>query len=165
MSDNDAWDADDYEPPAPGKAAAVTSTDKWEGEDEDDDVKDAWDADSDDESKEDKAADGAAAAAAKAPANKKKAKLRSKIALREAAENQADEDLTPEEKAAEKLRAMKMEENAQMKLTRDMLGKALSIYSTVLHFGLFKKLWQRYQISVFIQFFICFLTKIKDLDR
>jgi len=122
MSDNDAWDADDYEPPAPGKAAVVTSTDKWEGEDEDDDVKDAWDADSDDESKEDKAADGAAAAAAKAPANKKKAKLRSKIALREAAENQADEDLTPEEKAAEKLRAMKMEENAQMKLTRDMLG-------------------------------------------
>ena len=121
MSDNDAWDADDYEPPAPGaKAAVVVSTDKWEGEDEDDDVKDAWDADSDDESKEEKPA---AAAAPAAPTNKKKAKLRSKIALKEAAEAQADEDLTPEEKAAEKLKAMKMEENAQMALTRDMLGK------------------------------------------
>lgn len=122
MSDNDAWDADDYEPPAPGKAA-VAATDKWEGEDEDDDVKDAWDADSDDESskQEDKPASATAAAAT----NKKKAKLRSKIALKEAAEAQADEDLTPEEKASEKLRAMKMEENAQMSLTRDMLGKTL----------------------------------------
>jgi len=119
MSDNDAWDADDYEPPAPGaKDAVVVSNDKWEGEDEDDDVKDAWDADSDDESKEEKPA----AAAAAAPTNKKKAKLRSKIALKEAAEAQADEDLTPEEKAAEKLKALKMEENAQMALTRDMLG-------------------------------------------
>jgi len=113
---SDAWDADDYEPPAAGSGGAskVVATDKWEGEDEDDDVKDAWDADSDEEDEK------VAAAPAAKPAAKKK--LRSKIALREAAEAQADEDLTPEEKAAEKLRAMKMEENAQMSLTRDMLG-------------------------------------------
>jgi len=116
---SDAWDADDFEPPAAGSVGAkVAVTDKWEGEDEEDDVKDAWDADSDEEEEKDKAA---AAAPAK-PATAKK-KLRSKIALREAAEAQADEtELTPEEKASEKLRALKMEENAQMSLTRDMLG-------------------------------------------
>jgi len=114
---SDAWDADDYEPPA-GGSVSVKPSDKWEGEDEDDDVKDAWDADSDEEDEKEKdAAPKPAAAAAK-----KKTKLRSKIALREAAEAQADEDLTPEEKAAEKLRALKMEESAQMSLTRDMLG-------------------------------------------
>merc|ERR1712029_811710 len=82
---SDAWDADDFEPPAAGSVGAkVAVTDKWEGEDEEDDAK---------------------------------------IALREAAEAQADEtELTPEEKASEKLRALKMEENAQMSLTRDMLG-------------------------------------------
>ena len=52
-----------------------------------------------------------------------KKKLRSKIALREAAEAQADEDLTEEEKASAKMHAMKMEEQAQMSLTRDMFGK------------------------------------------
>ena len=52
-----------------------------------------------------------------------KKKLRSKIALREASEAQADEDLTEEEKASAKMHAMKMEEQAQMSLTRDMFGK------------------------------------------
>ena len=52
-----------------------------------------------------------------------KKKLRSKIALREAAEAQADEDLTEEEKASAKMHAMKMEEQAQMSLTRDMFGE------------------------------------------
>ena len=46
---SDAWDADDYEPPAASGGVSVKPSDKWEGEDEDDDVKDAWDADSDEE--------------------------------------------------------------------------------------------------------------------
>ena len=54
MSDSDAWDADDYDPTPGSKAAAPSAnTDKWEGEDEEDDVKDAWDADSDEEKKKD----------------------------------------------------------------------------------------------------------------
>jgi len=116
MSDSDAWDADDYDPTPGSKAAApAANTDKWEGEDEEDDVKDAWDADSDeDKPKDDKPAPAKPAAAKK--------KLRSKIALREAAEAQADEDLTEEEKASAKMHAMKMEEQAQMSLTRDMFG-------------------------------------------
>ncbi|TRY67102.1 hypothetical protein TCAL_14691 [Tigriopus californicus] len=57
---SDAWDADDFEPP-PGTGAAggdapkipIAKLDKWAGEDEDDDVKDAWDkSDSDSDSGE-----------------------------------------------------------------------------------------------------------------
>ena len=43
-------DADDFEPKA---AADAPKTDKWDGEDEDDDIKDAWDADSDKEDNDD----------------------------------------------------------------------------------------------------------------
>jgi len=129
MSD---WDADDYDPPSAGggsKAVAAVN-DKWEGEDEEDDVKDAWDADSDEEKSEEKAAD---AAAPKPATTKKNKKLRDKIALKEAAAAQEEDDsLSPEDKLAEKLRLQKMEENAQYNLTRDMLGlKTGSIDSMV----------------------------------
>ena len=33
------WDADDFEPEAPAAVTVAKVTDKWEGEDEDDDVK------------------------------------------------------------------------------------------------------------------------------
>ena len=33
------WDADDFEPEAPAAVTVAKATDKWEGEDEDDDVK------------------------------------------------------------------------------------------------------------------------------
>jgi len=123
MSDNDAWDADDYEPPAAagGKSSGKAVNDKWDGEDEDDDVKDAWDADSEEEKSKEEEANKAAP---KAAASKKK-KLRDKIALKEAALQDDDEDdslKSPEDKLAEKLRLQKMEENAQFNLTRDMLG-------------------------------------------
>jgi len=128
MSDNDAWDADDYEPPTAGKAKAVVN-DKWDGEDEEDDVKDAWDADSEEE----KSKEEEKAAAPKAASSKKK-KLRDKIALKEAAlqDDEDDSEKTPEEKLADKLRLQKMEEKAQLSLTRDMLGlKTGSIDSMV----------------------------------
>jgi len=130
MSDNDAWDADDYEPPAAAdKAKAVVANDKWDGEDEEDDVKDAWDADSEEE----KSKEEAAAPAPKAASSKKK-KLRDKIALKEAAlqDDEDDSNKSPEDKLAEKMRLQKMEENAQFALTRDMLGlKTGSIDSMV----------------------------------
>ena len=109
MSDNDAWDADDYEPPAAG-AKEAAATDKWDGEDEDDDIKDAWDADSD----EDKSEKTAEASTAKAPSKKKK--LRSKIALKEAQMAQEAEDdslKSPEDKMAEKLPAPEAGRNRQ----------------------------------------------------
>ena len=33
------WDADDFDPDADGKLTAPKATDKWDGEDEDDDIK------------------------------------------------------------------------------------------------------------------------------
>ena len=33
------WDADDFDPDADGKLSAPKLTDKWDGEDEDDDIK------------------------------------------------------------------------------------------------------------------------------
>ncbi|KAK5915417.1 hypothetical protein OYC64_015670 [Pagothenia borchgrevinki] len=46
------WDAETFEPEEPNKKAAVV--DKWEGEDDEDDVKDNWD--DDEEEKEKRAA-------------------------------------------------------------------------------------------------------------
>jgi len=131
MSDNDAWDADDYEPPAAASSKAVAANDKWDGEDEDDDVKDAWDADSEEEKSKEEPAPQAEASKVS-----KKKKLRDKIALKEAAQAQDEEDddslKSPEDKLAEKLRRQKMEEDAQYALTRDMLGlKSGSIDSMV----------------------------------
>merc|ERR1712156_474525 len=48
MSDAD-WDAEDYEPPKATAAVTPRVADRWEGEDEDDDVKDSWDKESDEE--------------------------------------------------------------------------------------------------------------------
>merc|ERR1711878_199216 len=48
MSDAE-WDADDFEPKTSNLEAERPKTDKWGGEDEDDDVKDSWDKESDDD--------------------------------------------------------------------------------------------------------------------
>jgi len=121
------WDADDFEPEvtAAGGAAARPS-DKWDGEDEDDDVKDAWDAESEDEKTEDPNAE-------KVVRVKKKKTLAQKIAEKEEAAEQAklerlaqeeaDKNLdTPEGRLAEKLRIQKMTEENDLKLAKEMMG-------------------------------------------
>lgn len=119
----DAWDADDFEPEAPTNAGP---SDRWEGEDEDDDVKDAWDkSDDEDDSKGDDKP--------KAVQRKKKKKIGDIIAEKEAAKEaqldaKASEEAkkkalnTPEARNAEKLRLLKMEENANLQLAKDMMG-------------------------------------------
>jgi len=114
MSDEE-WDADGFEP------NRVAPTDKWDGEDEDDDVKDAWDKS---DSEEDKSKDSTSEET-KTTKTKPKKKLADKIAEREAMkERQLAQraPLTEEEKLAEKLRLQKMEENANIQLARDMCG-------------------------------------------
>ena len=110
-------DADGFQP---GK---VEPTDKWEGEDEDDDIKDAWDkSDSEDDiSKDSNSGEN------KITKTKPKKKLADKIAEREALkekERAARAPMTEEEKLAEKLRLQKLEENANIQLARDMCGKS-----------------------------------------
>ena len=110
-------DADGFQP---GK---VEPTDKWEGEDEEDDIKDAWDkSDSEDDISKDSNSEEN-----KITKTKPKKKLADKIAEREALkekERAARAPLTEEERLAEKLRLQKLEENANIQLARDMCGKS-----------------------------------------
>lgn len=101
---------------------------KWEGEDEDDDVKDSWDAD--DVEEEEKKPEPA-----KPQAKKHKNKLEEKIAEREQKARLEKEQLqkrlheipitkemTPEEKLAERLRRQKLVEASDLENTKELLG-------------------------------------------
>jgi len=113
MSDEE-WDADGFQP---GK---VVPTDKWDGEDEDDDIKDAWDKS---DSEEDKSKDSNSEETR--VKTKPKKKLAEKIAEREAQREKelaARRPQTEEEKLAEKLKQQKLEEKANIDQLRDMCG-------------------------------------------
>jgi len=125
MSDAD-WDAEDYEPPKAGGSSKID--DRWEGEDEDDDVKDSWDKESDEDDNSKGSEDSV-----KAVQRKKKKKLQDIIAEKEAAkmkelEDQArlkaEEDAanTPEGKLAKKLKQKEQDEKESLALAMDMMG-------------------------------------------
>jgi len=118
------WDADDFEP---GEAGAPKVSDKWEGEDEDDDIKDAWDAESEEENSQKDESE------VKAVKVKKKKTLAQKIAEKEEAAALAREERiareeeekqlnTPEGKLAEKMRLQKLAEENDLKLAQEMMG-------------------------------------------
>jgi len=123
MSDDLAWDAEDFEPP---KITAPKTTDKWEGEDEDDELKDNWDEDSDEE-KSDKTESGTTA-----PKRKKKnlAQIIADKEKRQQEEAERRKQLaeeaklaqTPEEVLAEKLRVQKIQEESDRLLAADLMG-------------------------------------------
>eukprot|EP00088_Acartia_fossae_P051724 TRINITY_DN5811_c0_g2_i1.p1 TRINITY_DN5811_c0_g2~~TRINITY_DN5811_c0_g2_i1.p1 ORF type:complete len:242 (-),score=86.77 TRINITY_DN5811_c0_g2_i1:351-1076(-) len=123
------WDDDEFEPEDVGKKLAAPKTDKWEGEDSDDDIKDAWDVDSDEEKKE----NTPEGEGTKVVQKKKKKKLAEKIAEKEEARARELEEQrrlreendalnTPEGKLAEKIRLQKLEESNQLELAKEMLG-------------------------------------------
>jgi len=118
------WDADDFDPDADGKLTAPKVTDKWDGEDEDDDIKDAWDAESEEENSQKEEV---------VVKVKKKKTLAQKIAEKEEAAAKALEERlareaeekelnTPQGKLEEKLRLQKLQEENDLKLAADMLG-------------------------------------------
>jgi len=115
------WDADDFEPDAPTHLPAK-ATDKWDGEDEDDDCKDAWDASSEEE--EEKPNDEAQPVKVK-----KKKTLAQKIAEKEEAaeaarleELAAAEEDTPEAKLAAKMKMQRLAEEGDRELFKDLVG-------------------------------------------
>jgi len=129
MSDAE-WDDDDFDPDKVGAVPAKKPfCDKWEGEDEDDDVKDSWDKESSEEEEDSKASEDSN----KAVQRKKKKKLHEIIAEKEkqkeldveeqaklkAAEEAAN---TPEGKLEEKLRKQKMDEEFSLNSFRDLVG-------------------------------------------
>merc|ERR1711997_902862 len=102
--------------------------DKWEGEDEDDDVKDDWENSDEEDSKASEAS-----SEGKAVQVKKKKTLAQKIAEKEAAAALLAEEQeaelaakehanTPEGKLAEKLRAQKIAEAADLQMARELMG-------------------------------------------
>jgi len=126
MSDAE-WDADDFEPPKATTGAAPGFKDKWDGEDEDDDVKAAWDASSEEE--DSKSSENSV----KAVQVKKKKKLHEIIAEKEAKKNLEEEEAaaakaekeaanTPEGKLAQKLRAQKIAEAQDLQMARELMG-------------------------------------------
>ncbi|XP_041692770.1 eukaryotic translation initiation factor 3 subunit J-A [Coregonus clupeaformis] len=123
MAEGDSWDADE---PAIGTKNAVVA-DKWEGEDEDDDIKDNWD----DEEEELKKAEEKKAAETKLSEKKKLAeKIKEKESLqrkkqeelRKRLEESQETELSPEDELAEKLRVKKLQEEADLLLAQEAFG-------------------------------------------
>ncbi|CAN9507131.1 unnamed protein product [Ophioblennius macclurei] len=121
------WDADNFEPDEPIKKAAAM--DKWEGEDEEDEVKDNWDDEDEDEEKksEVKKTEGKISEKKKLSEKIKEKENRLKKKQQEQMERELqDEDLTPEELLAEKLRVKKLQEEADLELAKDAFGVSSS---------------------------------------
>jgi len=111
------------EPALPSAGGAAT--DKWDGEDDDDDVKDSWDAEDDEEKKDDGKPQSTTyqrpkkKSLAERIAEKSRAKEEAKKA-----EVEAKKELTPEEKLAEKIRLQKIQEEEDLKRAKELFGVA-----------------------------------------
>uniref|UniRef100_A0A3Q2TMH8 Eukaryotic translation initiation factor 3 subunit J n=1 Tax=Fundulus heteroclitus TaxID=8078 RepID=A0A3Q2TMH8_FUNHE len=123
---NQVDNAETFEAEEPIKKAAVL--DKWEGEDEDEDVKDNWDDDEEEEKKvEVKKAETKVSEKKKLTEKikEKENQLRKKQQeLKKEMEEKVStpEELTPEEQLAEKLRVQKLQEDADLELAKDAFG-------------------------------------------
>ncbi|KAJ0173945.1 hypothetical protein K1T71_010091 [Dendrolimus kikuchii] len=116
-----SWDADNFEPKMP---TTLTSSNKWEGEDEEEVVKESWE-DEEEEKKDEEKIDSAPAP----PKTKKK--IQDKIAEKERLEREKAErlaaekvleEMTPEQKLAEKLRQQKLQEESDLRLAMETFG-------------------------------------------
>lgn len=116
-----SWDADNFEPKLP---TTLTTSNKWEGEDEEEIVKESWE-DEEEEKKDEEKTEVQAP-----PPPKPKKRIQDKIAEKERLEREkADrlsaekvEELTPEQKLAEKLRAQKLQEESDLRLAMETFG-------------------------------------------
>nr|SVE76820.1 EOG090X0OQM [Daphnia longispina] len=117
--------AEDFEPPVPVPVTATAIvSDKWEGEDEDEPVKDSWE----DEETENKPAE--VKAAPTATKKKSSKRLEEKIAEKERKSREEAEarkmlqeaNMTPEERIAEKLRRQKLVEESDFEMAKETFG-------------------------------------------
>ncbi|XP_061101286.1 eukaryotic translation initiation factor 3 subunit J-B isoform X7 [Conger conger] len=128
MADADSWDAENFQPEEPVTKAGVTLLDRWEGEDEDEDVKDNWD---DEEEvkvvKENKPEVKTEVSQKKKLSEKIKEKEKKKQAIKDTIE------LSPDDAAAEKLRVKELQEAADLELANDAFGvpNSVPVVSTV----------------------------------
>ncbi|KAJ8417648.1 hypothetical protein AAFF_G00224910 [Aldrovandia affinis] len=120
MADGDSWDTESFEPDESTTKVAVL--DKWEGEDEDEDVKDNWDDDEEEKKAEEKKTEVKVSDKKKLSEKikEKESRQRKKEEIKPTVPFQIEEvELTPEEAAAEKLRVMKLQEDADLELAMD----------------------------------------------
>ncbi|XP_061598305.1 eukaryotic translation initiation factor 3 subunit J-B [Cololabis saira] len=117
------WDAESFEAEEPIKAAPVA--DKWEGEDEDDEVKDNWDDEEDAEEKKTEVKKTETKVSEKKRLLEKIKEKENRLKKKEqelAEQQEKEEELTPEEQVAEKLRVKKLQEDADLELAKDAFG-------------------------------------------
>ncbi|KAM3877049.1 eukaryotic translation initiation factor 3 subunit J-B [Diretmus argenteus] len=113
------WDAENFEPVVAIEKA--TGKDRWEGEDEEEDVKDNWD----DEEEQEKKVEVKKAEAKISEKKKRLEKIKEKenqLKKQQEMKLQTEEELTPEEQLAEKLRVKKLQEAADLELAKDAFG-------------------------------------------
>jgi len=122
-----SWDDEDFEPDMDTKTITA-GTDKWEGEDEDEDgLKDNWD---DEDEEEDKPKVEVVAKPKKKKTLQEKIKEKEEKKRQEALEREeerklleeAERELTPEEKLAAKLEAQRLQEESDLQLAREAFG-------------------------------------------
>lgn len=113
-----SWEDEDFEPSyAPG-----APVDKWDGEDEDDDdIKDCWDADEEEEKKEVPQSQPKKKKTLEEKVKEREEKKR-KEALAKQAEMNATKELTPEEELEEKLRQQRLQEESDLEIAKDAFG-------------------------------------------
>ncbi|CAB3251068.1 unnamed protein product [Arctia plantaginis] len=116
-----SWDADNFEPKLP---TTLTSSNKWEGEDEEETVKESWE-DEEEEKKDEEKTE------LPPPPPKPKKRIHDKIAEKErlerekaerAASEKAPEEMTPEQKLAYKLQQQKLQEESDLRLAMETFG-------------------------------------------
>lgn len=121
---------DDWEHIADGKQivppAIKPNVNKWDGEDEEDDVKESWEEEEEEKKDEEKNAVAVKTkpkkSLAEKIAEKEKLKQEEMERKRKLLEEEYDDDLTPEERMAEKLRLQKLQEEADLKTALETLG-------------------------------------------
>lgn len=105
-------------------AKKLENTNKWDGEDEEEDVKDSWEDEDEVEEKKDEEK-------VETPKAKPKKTLQQKIADKEKLKQEelerrknelAEENMTPEQKLAEKLRLQKLQEESDLKNAMETFG-------------------------------------------
>ncbi|XP_067827396.1 eukaryotic translation initiation factor 3 subunit J-like [Heptranchias perlo] len=122
MAESDGWDADDFE----AREATALSVDRWEGEDEEEDVKDNWD---DEEEKREPVKQEVKISEKKKLIDKIKEKeekqrqlKKKQDALKNSEKTEESVELSAEELLAEKLRLAKLQEQADLEVAKDTFG-------------------------------------------
>ncbi|XP_078283377.1 eukaryotic translation initiation factor 3 subunit J-like [Rhinoraja longicauda] len=123
MAEPDAWDSADFETQEEQETKPVI-LDKWEGEDEEEDVKDNWD---DEEEKklraEFKVSEKKKLSDRIKEKEEKEKQLKKKTAaLKNSLNAQEPAELSTEEQLAEKLRLAKLQEQADLEVAKDTFG-------------------------------------------